>query len=323
MQKAQSLDVFRARKRKGEKIAMVTAYDLTSALIAAEAGIDALLVGDSLGMVVLGHATTLPVTVGDVLHHTRAVVRAGTGLPVIADMPYGSFHLGPAAAVRHALRLVKIGGASGVKIEGGRNRGPVIAALLDAEIPVMGHLGLTPQSIHRFGGYKVQGRGREAADRILEEARFLQEAGCFALVLECIPPELAAAVTREAGMPTIGIGAGPACDGQILVFHDLLGLLGGLRPRFVKRFAELGQQGVAGMARYVEEVRAGTFPAPEHTFPAERPPAAAPSEPAEGRPRPRGYLASLEREGADEAPSSRPAGEKGQGKGRRRPPRRG
>lgn len=266
MEPQPNLEVFAARKRAGERIVMVTAYDLASAQIAREAGVDAVLVGDSLGMVVLGHETTLPVTIDDMVHHTAAVVRARPGVPVVADMPYGSFHVSPDDTVRHAIRLVKEGGAIAVKVEGGRARAAILAALLAAEIPVMGHLGLTPQSVHRFGGFKVQGRGKDAAARLLDEAAFLEQAGCFAMVLECIPAELAALVTAAVGIPTIGIGAGPGCDGQILVFHDLLGLYRGRRPRFVKVYADLGDAAATAVRRYAEEVRGGTFPAPEHCF---------------------------------------------------------
>ncbi|MBK6899128.1 MAG: 3-methyl-2-oxobutanoate hydroxymethyltransferase [bacterium] len=266
MEPQPNLGVFAARKRAGERIVMVTAYDLASAQIAREAGVDAVLVGDSLGMVVLGHATTLPVTIDDMVHHTAAVVRARPGVPVVADMPYGSFHVSPDDTVRHAIRLVKDGGATAVKVEGGRARAAILAALLAAEIPVMGHLGLTPQSVHRFGGFKVQGRGQDAAARLLDEAAFLEQAGCFAMVLECIPAELAARVTAAVGIPTIGIGAGPGCDGQILVFHDLLGLYRGRRPRFVKAYADLGDAAAAAVRRYAEEVRGGVFPAAEHCF---------------------------------------------------------
>ncbi len=266
MEPQPNLEVFAARKRAGERIVMVTAYDLASAQIAREAGVDAVLVGDSLGMVVLGHETTLPVTIDDMVHHTAAVVRARPGVPVIADMPYGSFHVSPDDTVRHAIRLVKDGGATAVKVEGGRQRGAMLEALLAAEIPVMGHLGLTPQSVHRFGGFKVQGRGKDAAARLLDEAAFLEQAGCFAMVLECIPAELAARVTAHVGIPTIGIGAGPGCDGQILVFHDLLGLYRGRRPRFVKRYADLGDEAAAAVRRFAAEVRDGVFPAPEHCF---------------------------------------------------------
>ncbi len=261
-----TLGLFRRKKRKGEKIVVLTAYDLTSALIARDGGVDAILVGDSVGMVVLGHETTLPVTVDDMVHHTRAVCRARPGVPVIADMPYGSFHVSNEETVRHALRLIKDAGAVAVKVEGGRSREGVIRALLAAEIPVMGHLGLTPQSIHKLGGYKVQGRGRGAADRLLDEAAFLEKVGCFSMVLECVPADLATEISRQISIPTIGIGAGAGCDGQVLVFHDLLGLFQGMRPRFVKRYAELGLAAVEAVRRYSDDVRGGAFPTAEHSF---------------------------------------------------------
>ncbi len=302
MSKNKTLSIFGRKKRSGEKIVLLTAYDLTSALIARDGGVDALLVGDSLGMVIQGHDTTLPVTVEDVLYHCRAVARARPGLPVIADLPYGSFHVSPGDTVRHALRLVKEGGVAGVKIEGGRKRRAVIEALLAAEIPVMGHLGLTPQSIHKLGGYKVQGRGRGASDLMVDEALFLEEVGCFSLVLECIPAELGRRITEAVNIPTIGIGAGPGCDGQVLVFHDLLGLFSGLQPRFVKRYAELGQTAVAAVQEYCREVRTGAFPGPEHSFTdASLESTAAAEGAAEPEPqvRPAGYLASCEREQED------------------------
>jgi 3-methyl-2-oxobutanoate hydroxymethyltransferase len=287
MKGPQTLGVFATRKRRGEKLVLLTAYDLATARIAQEGGADALLVGDSLGMVVLGHETTLPVTIEEMLHHSRAVARARPDLPIIVDLPYGSFHVTPQDAVRDALRLVKEGGAAAVKIEGGRVREGVLAALLAAEIPVMGHLGLTPQSVHRFGGYKVQGRGAAAAAQLLDEARFLETAGCFAVVLECIPATLARRVTAALGIPTIGIGAGPDCDGQVLVFHDLLGLTPGVLPTFVKRYADLGAVAAEAVRRWAGDVRAGTFPGPEHTFadlPVKPPTAARPRAPAR-RPR--------------------------------------
>jgi len=302
MTRPPTLALFGRKKRRGEKIVMVTAYDMTSALIAAAGGVDALLVGDSVGMVVLGYPDTLPVTVDQMVHHCAAVTRARPGVPVIADMPYGSFHVSPRETVRHAIRLVKEGGAMAVKVEGGRRRGEVIRALLDAEIPVMGHLGLTPQSVHKLGGFKVQGRGRGAADLMLDEAAFLEETGCFALVLECIPATLAGRITRALTIPTIGIGAGPETDGQVLVFHDLLGLYDGVRPRFVKRYAELGAAAVEAMRVFAAEVREGRFPGPEHSF-ADEPDRPAgkrrrvpgPAAPAGGRgPDAPGYLASLE-----------------------------
>ncbi len=295
MSNADTLGLFASHKRKGRKIVMLTAYDLTSALIARDGGADALLVGDSVGMVVLGHANTLPVTVDDMVHHCAAVSRARTGVPVIADMPYGSFHVSADETVRHAIRLVKEGGVSAVKVEGGRTRGPVIEALLDAEIPVMGHVGLTPQSVHKLGGFKVQGRGRGAAERLLDDAAYLEELGCFAVVVECVPAELAGRISAQLTIPTIGIGAGPDCDGQILVFHDLLGLFDGLRPKFVKRYAELGRDAVAAVKSYGDEVREGVFPGPEHSFVDK----SAGEQTPTPEPRPQtddaqGYLASIE-----------------------------
>ena len=262
----QTLDIFSRRKREGEKIAVLTAYDLTSALLGAAGGVDALLVGDSLGMVVLGYENTLPVTLEEVLHHCKAVTRARPGVPVIADMPYGSFHVSVEETVRQALRLVKEGGVSAVKVEGGRKRSEVIAGLLKAEIPVMGHLGLTPQSVNSLGGYKVQGRSESAAAVMLEDALMLQEAGCFAMVLECVPTDLAEKISKQVAIPTIGIGAGAGCDGQVLVFHDMLGLFEGIKPKFVKRFAELGTVATEAIACYVAEVRRGEFPDAEHSY---------------------------------------------------------
>jgi 3-methyl-2-oxobutanoate hydroxymethyltransferase len=260
------MSVFPRRKSQGKKIVVVTAYDLTSALIAAAGGVDAILVGDSLGMVVLGYENTLPVTVDQMVHHCAAVTRAKPAVPVIADMPYGSFHVAPAETVRHGVRLVKEARVSAVKVEGGRARLDAIRALLDAEIPVMGHLGLTPQSLNRFGGYRVQGRGEEAAAALVADAILLQEAGCFAIVLECIPSALAQRITSRLTIPTIGIGAGPDCDGQVLVMHDMLGLFTGLKPKFVKRYAELGTAAVAAVQKYSAEVRDGSFPAAEHGY---------------------------------------------------------
>jgi 3-methyl-2-oxobutanoate hydroxymethyltransferase len=277
---APSLDVFARRKREGEPLVVVTAYDLSSALIAAAGGADALLVGDSLGMVMLGYESTLPVTLDDMAHHCRAVQRARPGLPVIADLPYGSFHVSPADTVRAGLRLVQEAGVHAVKVEGGRQRAAAIAALLDAEIPVMGHLGLTPQSVNRLGGYRVQGRGAEAEARLLEDAAFLAEAGCFSLVLECVPAALAARVTAASPIPTIGIGAGPGCDGQVLVFHDLLGLLPGQPPKFVRRYADLGRVATDAVAAFAADVRQHRFPTAAYSYGSV--PAGGSAEPAPG-----------------------------------------
>jgi len=264
--KSLTLGVFSRNKQQGEKIAVLTAYDLTSALIASAGGVDAILVGDSLGMVVLGHENTLPVTLDDVLHHCKAVSRARPQVPIIADMPYGSFHVSVEETVRNALRLIKEGGANAVKVEGGRSRGAVIGALIEAEIPVMGHLGLTPQSINQLGGYRVQGRDTETAQRLEDEAQFLSDAGCFAIVLECMPTSLSERISRAMAIPTIGIGAGNGCDGQVLVIHDMLGLFTGLKPKFVKRYAHLGDDAVVAVTKYVQEVREGVFPGKDHSY---------------------------------------------------------
>ncbi len=223
---------------RGDRLAMITAYDYPSARLADAAGADIVLVGDSLAMVVLGHSDTLSVTMDEMLHHVRAVRRGLARALLVADMPFGSFHLGPDQAVANAIRFVKEGGAQAVKIEGARI--DVLAALVDAEIPVMGHIGLTPQSIHRFGGFKVQGRGAEARAAVVDAARAVEAAGAFSLVLECIPTELGREVTEAVTIPTIGIGAGPHCDGQVLVWHDLLGIEERIAPRFVRRYAQLG-----------------------------------------------------------------------------------
>jgi len=265
-QKALSLKIFRRRKLRGEKLVVLTAYDLTTAQIAVAGGVDAILVGDSVGMVVMGHENTLAVTIDDMVHHCKAVARAKPLVPVIADMPYGSFHVSPEQTVANALRLIKEGGAQAVKVEGGRQREGVIRALIAAEIPVMGHLGLTPQSVNKFGGYKVQGRGESAAEKILEDAMLLAAWGCFAIVLECVPANLAHKLSRAIAVPTIGIGAGGQCDGQVLVFHDMLGLHDGHLPRFVKQYAQLRETAIAAVAQYSEEVRRGEFPSLEHEY---------------------------------------------------------
>ncbi|RPJ41651.1 MAG: 3-methyl-2-oxobutanoate hydroxymethyltransferase [Candidatus Latescibacterota bacterium] len=253
-------------KKKGERIAMLTAYDFPTAEVLDEAGIDAILVGDSLGMVVLGHETTLPVTMEDVIRHAAAVARARPKALVIGDLPFLSYTVSVPDAVANAGRLVKEAGVGAVKLEGGRAMIPVIRAILRASIPVMGHIGLTPQSILRFGGYVVQGRSAIAQERLVEAAKGLEDAGCFAIVLEAIPPELAARVTEAVGIPTIGIGAGPHCDGQILVTHDLLGIYDKKLPRFVKRYAELRAEMLRAFRAYAGDVRKGAYPGPEHVY---------------------------------------------------------
>jgi 3-methyl-2-oxobutanoate hydroxymethyltransferase len=256
---------FRAKKGK-ERLVCLTAYDVLTARILDEAGIDLLLVGDSLGNVVLGYETTLPVTLDQMLSHTAAVVRARPRALVVADLPYLSFHISPEDTVRNAARFIREAGADGVKLEGGGVRLPHVRALVEAEIPVMGHLGLTPQSVLEFGGYRVQGRTKEAAERILADAHALEEAGCFALVLEGIPTGLAERVTAAIGIPTIGIGAGPACDGQILVTPDLLGM-GRQVPRFVRRYADLETTIGDAVREFVADVKQGEYPGPEESYP--------------------------------------------------------
>ncbi|HSM50222.1 MAG TPA: 3-methyl-2-oxobutanoate hydroxymethyltransferase, partial [Thermoanaerobaculia bacterium] len=241
-----------------ERLVMLTAYDYPTARLVEAAGADVVLVGDSLAMVVLGHADTLAVTMDEMLHHVRAARRGTERALLVADMPYGSFHLGPEQAVANAVRFLKEGGAEAVKIEGARPE--IVRALVAAEVPVMGHLGLTPQSLHRFGGFKVQGRGEEAREALLAAAEEVEAAGAFALVLECIPSPLAAEVSARLAIPTIGIGAGAGCDGQVLVFHDLLGFEERIAPRFVRRYAELGRDAREALAAFAADVRAGRFP---------------------------------------------------------------
>jgi 3-methyl-2-oxobutanoate hydroxymethyltransferase len=247
-----------------ERLVMMTAYDFSQARLVDEAGVDIALVGDSLAMVMLGHEDTLSVTMDEMLHHVRAVRRGTRRALLVADMPYGAFHLGAEQAVANALRFVKEAGAQAVKIEGARP--DVAQALVAAEIPVMAHLGLTPQSFHRFGGFKVQGRGVEARRALREAALELQEAGAFSLVLECVPADLAAEITAELSIPTIGIGAGPDCDGQVLVFHDLLGLEDRLAPRFVRRYAELGADARKAISAFADDVREGRYPTLDESY---------------------------------------------------------
>ena len=253
-------------RKGGPKIKMVTAYDAPSARIADKAGADIILVGDTLAHVVLGFDDTLPATVDIMIHHTAAVARAKPRAMVLGDMPWLSYHLSVEEAVRNAGRLLREGGAEAVKLEGGRKRLPVIEALLSAEIPVMGHLGLTPQSIHTMGGYRVQGKGAEAARELLEDARALAAAGVFGIVLEGVPNVLAQVVTQEVPVPTIGIGAGPYCDGQVLVFHDVLGLYDGRVPKFVRQYAHLADEATEALQRFFADVQEGTFPADAESY---------------------------------------------------------
>jgi 3-methyl-2-oxobutanoate hydroxymethyltransferase len=254
-----------ARKRRSERFAMLTAYDWSFARIFDEAGIDVLLVGDSLGNVVQGLENTLPVTLDEALYHTRLVTRAARRALVVGDMPFGSYQVSPEDAVRSAIRFVKEGGAHAVKLEGGRAVAPTIERIVAAEIPVMGHVGLTPQAVHRMGGYRVQGRSEAGAERVLQAALAVEAAGAFAVVLEGMPAPLASEITRALRIPTIGIGAGPDCDGQVLVMHDLLGL-SDWTPSFVKQYANLGAQASQAARRFAEEVDGGKFPAEEHCY---------------------------------------------------------
>ncbi len=253
-------------KRRGRKIPVLTCYDFTMARILDKAGVPVLLVGDSLGQVVLGHDTTLPVTLDDMIHHTRAVARAQPKGLIVADMPFMSFQLSSEAALEAAGRLVKEGYADAVKLEGGARSAAAIERMVDAGIPVMGHLGLTPQSILAFGGYGLRGRRKEEAETLAADALRLEAAGCFAVVLEMIPAPLARRITASLRIPTVGIGAGPDCDGQVLVLHDMLGMFQEFQPRFVKRFLD-GAEVLGGAVRaYIQAVEQGEFPGPEHTF---------------------------------------------------------
>ncbi len=261
-----SIHDLRAMKERGERFAMLTAYDYLSARIFDEAGIPVILVGDSLGMVVLGYETTVPVTLDEMLHHTRAVARGAGNALVIGDMPFGSYQEGPAQALRSATRFLKEAGANGVKLEGGGPMVEVTARLVDAGIPVMGHLGLTPQSVNQFGGFKVQGRDADAAADMVDDAVALAEAGAFSIVLECVPPELGRRITEAVRVPTIGIGAGPHTDAQVLVWHDVLGMTTGRLPRFVKQYADLRSEILQAAKAFAAEVADGAYPGEEHTY---------------------------------------------------------
>ena len=254
-----------------QKIVCLTAYDYPTARLADDAGVDVILVGDSLGMVVLGYESTLPVTLEEMLHHTRAVRRGTRRALVVADMPYGSYHTDTAESLRNAVRFVKEAGAEAVKVEGGERRLELIARLTEAEIPVMGHVGLTPQSLNALGGYRVQGKSVDAAERLLRDARSVEAAGAFAVVLEAVPRELAAQITRELHIPTIGIGAGPDCDGQILVVNDLLGLTFAQTPKFARQYANVGEVISNAVREYCDDVRSGDFPSDAESYHAGQP----------------------------------------------------
>lgn len=257
---------FLQMKTNGEKIVMLTAYDYPSGRLAEQAGIDIVLVGDSLGMVVLGYDSTVPVTMADMIHHTRAARRGARDTFMLTDMPYLTFQISTAQAMENAARLVQEGGCEGVKIEGGEEIAPQVRALVNAGIPVCGHIGLTPQSATALSGYKVQGRTAEAAKKLLNDALALEAAGAFMIVLECIPAQVAELISKRLSIPTIGIGGGAACDGQVLVFHDTLGLFERFVPKFVKQFETLGVKARDALGAYAAEVRSGAFPDDAHSF---------------------------------------------------------
>ena len=257
---------FRQKKERGEPITMLTAYDYPTALAMDRSGIDSILVGDSLGMVVLGYENTLPVTMEEMLHHARAVARGAKSALVIGDMPFMSYQVSVEEAVRNAGRFIQQAGMDAVKLEGGRERAEAVRAITGAGIPVMGHLGLTPQSVHQLGGFRAQGKTALAALRLVEDAMILEQAGCFSLVLEAIPGRLAELISQRLSIPTLGIGAGLGCDGQVLVTHDLLGLFDRFTPKFVKKYAEFHNEMQRAFAEYIEDVETKRFPTPEHTI---------------------------------------------------------
>ncbi len=256
---------FRQKKERGEPLTMLTAYDYPTALAMDKAGIDSILVGDSLAMVVLGYENTLPVSMEEMLHHARAVARGAKYALLIGDMPFMSYQVSVEEAVRNAGRFLQQGGMDAVKLEGGRERVEAIRAITGAGIPVMGHLGLTPQSVHQLGGFRAQGKTASAAMRLLEDAQILEDAGCFSLVLESVPARLAETISKRISIPTIGIGAGAGCDGQVLVTHDLLGLFDRFTPKFVKKYADLHAEMNRAFAEYIDDVETKRFPAQEHT----------------------------------------------------------
>lgn len=254
------------QKQNGDKITMLTAYDYSTAKLMDESGVNSILVGDSLGMVMLGYEDTLSVTMEDMIHHTAAVSRGAKNALVVGDMPFMSYQTSIYDAVVNAGRLMKEGRCGAVKLEGGATVCPQIKAITDAQIPVIAHIGLTPQSINMFGGFKVQGKSDETAKKLLEEAKAVEEAGAVAVVLECVPAKLAELITKKVSIPTIGIGAGAGCDGQVLVYQDMLAMYSNFKPKFVKQFADVGSVMKEGFEAYIKEVKEGTFPAKEHTF---------------------------------------------------------
>lgn len=257
---------FKDAKKTGQKLSMLTAYDYSTAKLMDQSGIHGILVGDSLGMVMLGYEDTLAVTMEDMLHHTKAVARGAKNCLIVADMPFMSYHTSIEQAVFNAGRLIKEGGAQAVKLEGGATFCKEIKAITRSSIPVMAHLGLTPQSIHAFGGFKVQGKSQEAAQALLDDAKAVEAAGAFALVLECVPEKLAQKISETLSIPTIGIGAGAGCDGQILVYQDMIGMYSDFTPKFVKQYTNVGMQMKQAFASYIQEIQSGAFPQKEHTF---------------------------------------------------------
>ncbi len=266
MEQRVSITKLRAMKKRGERIAMLTAYDYPSARLVEEAGVPIILVGDSLAMVVLGYDSTIPVTMDEMLHHVKAVVRGTHRAHIVADLPFMSYQASPQEALRNAGRMLKEGGAQSVKLEGGQRVAETVRLLVSSGIPVMGHLGLTPQSVNQFGGYKVQGKTPAAAVKLVSDAVALEQAGAYAIVLETVPAQLAQAITEKVNVPTIGIGAGPHCDGQVQVYHDMLGLFPDFVPRHAKRYAQVGEVVKQAVAQYVAEVQDGAFPTERESF---------------------------------------------------------
>jgi 3-methyl-2-oxobutanoate hydroxymethyltransferase len=253
-------------KRNGEKVPMITAYDYTSAQLVEQAGVPLILVGDSLGQVVLGYDSTVPVTMDEMVHHIKTVVRGTQRAHVVGDLPFLSYHADAPEAIRNAGRLLKEGGAQSVKLEGGRTQTETVSRIVESGIPVMGHIGLTPQAVNQLGGYRVQGRSLKDAVRLMEDARALEEAGAYAIVLECVPAQLAQMITERVGVPTIGIGAGAGCDGQVQVFHDMMGLYQDFTPKHARQYAQLGQTIVEATRSYVQDVESEQFPGDSESF---------------------------------------------------------
>ncbi len=266
MQKKNTVLTFREAKQKGEKLTMLTAYDYSTAKLIDEAGVNSILVGDSLGNVILGYEDTVPVTVDDMIHHGAAVVRGAKNALVVIDMPFMSYQVSVEKALENAGRIMKETGADAVKLEGGHRVCPQIKAITEAGIPVCAHLGMTPQSVNAFGGFKVQAKSEESAKQLIEEAQAVEKAGAFAVVLECVPAKLAELVSQKINIPTIGIGAGAGCDGQVLVYADMMGMFSDFVPKFVKQFAKVGDAMKQSVADYIDAVGDGSFPAEEHTF---------------------------------------------------------